>query len=224
VTPPDYIGNRFAPYARAWVATLAGKPAEAASVLAQAAEVARRSSEWTGWFEAWHEAARLGVLDPMRVALFDEGPEPGGRLSAARAGFVRGLARQDAALLADSARRFRECGALLFAAEAAQAAASALRVSGRPREAAEADALAAALRADVPAANTPLLGGRRSASGVLTSRELEIATLAASGLSNRAIAERLVVSERTIENHLYRVFIKLGVSGRDQLSSALLTH
>lgn len=40
-------------------------------------------------------------------------------------------------------------------------------------------------------------------------------------MSNRAIAERLYVSERTVENHLYRVFIKLGITGRDQLASAL---
>jgi DNA-binding CsgD family transcriptional regulator len=49
----------------------------------------------------------------------------------------------------------------------------------------------------------------------------EIARLAASGLTNRQVAERLVVSERTVENHLYRVFIKLGISGRDELASVL---
>ncbi|MEV6106117.1 helix-turn-helix transcriptional regulator [Streptomyces sp. NPDC051940] len=48
----------------------------------------------------------------------------------------------------------------------------------------------------------------------LTDREREIVTLAARGLTNREIAERLVVSVRTVEGHLYRVGAKLGVSDR----------
>jgi len=76
------------------------------------------------------------------------------------------------------------------------------------------------LLAQCGGANTPLLSGR-SRNGPLSEREREIARLASDGLSNRQIAERLVVSERTVENHLYRIFIKLGISGRDQLASAL---
>jgi DNA-binding CsgD family transcriptional regulator len=51
----------------------------------------------------------------------------------------------------------------------------------------------------------------------LTRREREVATLAARGLTNKQIAERLVVSERTVGNHLYSVYAKLGVNGRDDL-------
>jgi DNA-binding CsgD family transcriptional regulator len=58
-------------------------------------------------------------------------------------------------------------------------------------------------------------------SGPLSAREHEIASLAASGLTNRQIAQRAVVSERTVENHLYRVFIKLGISSRDELAAAI---
>ena len=47
--------------------------------------------------------------------------------------------------------------------------------------------------------------------------------MASSGLANRVIAARLVLSERTIESHLYRVFAKLGVTTRDQLASQLPT-
>src|SRR6266566_8976702 len=46
----------------------------------------------------------------------------------------------------------------------------------------------------------------------LTPQELQIAQLAARGLSNRAIAERLSLSPRTIGGHLYRIFPKIGVS------------
>ena len=56
---------------------------------------------------------------------------------------------------------------------------------------------------------------------VLTSREREVVTLAAQGLSNREIATRLFISLRTVENHLHRAFAKLGVTRREQLPGAL---
>ncbi|WP_210495453.1 LuxR family transcriptional regulator [Patulibacter sp. SYSU D01012] len=65
----------------------------------------------------------------------------------------------------------------------------------------------------------------RSATGPrfdeLTAQELQIAEMAASGLSNREIGARLFLSHRTIGSHLYRVFPKLGVSSRAQLRDAL---
>ena len=55
----------------------------------------------------------------------------------------------------------------------------------------------------------------------LTAQELQIAQLAATGLSNREIGERLFLSHRTIGSHLYRVFPKLGITARSQLRAAL---
>ncbi len=55
----------------------------------------------------------------------------------------------------------------------------------------------------------------------LTAQELQIAQLAADGLSNREIGERLFLSHRTVGGHLYRIFPKLGISGRAQLRNAL---
>jgi DNA-binding NarL/FixJ family response regulator len=55
----------------------------------------------------------------------------------------------------------------------------------------------------------------------LTEREREIVTLAARGLSNREIADRLAVSVRTVEGHLYRAGNKLGVSDRKELRPIL---
>ena len=52
-------------------------------------------------------------------------------------------------------------------------------------------------------------------------REREVAYLAADGVPNKAIAEQLFVSTRTVENHLAKVFTKLGVSSRQDLLSAL---
>ena len=55
----------------------------------------------------------------------------------------------------------------------------------------------------------------------LTPQELQIAQLAARGLSNREIGEQLYVSHRTVGFHLYHVYPKLGISGRAQLHAAL---
>jgi DNA-binding CsgD family transcriptional regulator len=55
----------------------------------------------------------------------------------------------------------------------------------------------------------------------LTAQELQIAQLAADGLSNREIGQRLFLSHRTISTHLYRVFPKLGITSRAELSTAL---
>ncbi|HEY9900783.1 MAG TPA: response regulator transcription factor [Pantanalinema sp.] len=50
----------------------------------------------------------------------------------------------------------------------------------------------------------------------LTEREREIVTLLARGLENRAIAERLCLSDKTIKNHLSRIYDKLEVNNRTQ--------
>jgi len=67
--------------------------------------------------------------------------------------------------------------------------------------------------------------GRRTpdASDRLTAQELQVAQLAAAGLSNREIAERLFVSRRTIGSHLYYIFPKLGITARTQLRDVLRT-
>ncbi len=57
----------------------------------------------------------------------------------------------------------------------------------------------------------------------LTAQELQIAQLAAQGLSNRQIGERLFLSHRTIGSHLYRIFPKLEITSRVQLRDALAT-
>jgi DNA-binding NarL/FixJ family response regulator len=55
----------------------------------------------------------------------------------------------------------------------------------------------------------------------LSPQELQIAQLAAGGLSNREIGERLYLSHRTVGTHLYRLFPKLGITARAQLRDAL---
>lgn len=60
-----------------------------------------------------------------------------------------------------------------------------------------------------------------AAEDLLSPQELQIAHLAADGLSNKQIAERLYLSPRTVSSHLYRMFPKLGVTSRSQISPRL---
>ena len=79
--------------------------------------------------------------------------------------------------------------------------------------------LAAALQRRCEGAHTPALTWRPPA---LTDREYQVARLASEGLKSSDIAHRLVLSVRTVNNHLSRVYAKLGVAGRNELPEALL--
>ncbi|MFI8931728.1 LuxR C-terminal-related transcriptional regulator [Streptomyces sp. NPDC053474] len=82
----------------------------------------------------------------------------------------------------------------------------------------------AAVRADldVPASARPLPDARRGgAADALTPREREVAALVARGLSNREIAERLVISKRTADTHVERILAKLDVTSRADVPAAL---
>jgi ATP/maltotriose-dependent transcriptional regulator MalT len=84
------------------------------------------------------------------------------------------------------------------------------------------DALALA-QADCGAVQQPQHGRERTglgaATGALTARELEVAGLAAAGLTNRQIGEALVIAEKTAANHVQRVLDKLGLHSRAQLAA-----
>ena len=79
-------------------------------------------------------------------------------------------------------------------------------------------AIDAALRLRLPAAGAgrPRPGPGPGAIEPLTAREREVAALLAEGLSNRAIAERLVISEATAEVHVRHILSKLGAASRAQ--------
>jgi DNA-binding CsgD family transcriptional regulator len=58
----------------------------------------------------------------------------------------------------------------------------------------------------------------------LTPQELQVAQMAAEGLSNREIGHKLYLSHRTVASHLYRMFPKLGIASRAELATALASH
>ena len=62
------------------------------------------------------------------------------------------------------------------------------------------------------------IGGRHAAGDELTPTERQVAALVAEGLTNREVAAKLVLAERTIEGHLSRIYSKLGVRSRAELA------
>lgn len=80
---------------------------------------------------------------------------------------------------------------------------------------------AARAREELRASGERLTDALPSGHHVLTPQELRTSMLAASGLSNREIAEQLFLSPRTVGAHLYSAFRKLGISGREQLADVL---
>jgi DNA-binding NarL/FixJ family response regulator len=79
------------------------------------------------------------------------------------------------------------------------------------------DQLGAALWSERAAAELARIPGRGPASSELSATERRVATLAAEGLANKAIAARLFVTVRTVEAHLSKVYAKLDVRSRVEL-------
>jgi DNA-binding CsgD family transcriptional regulator len=123
----------------------------------------------------------------------------------------------DAAGLLRSSDAFAAIGADLLAMEAAADAATAFAAEGRQDSARRAAARSLKLHAWDQGGPAPEIVGVEAADVMLTRREAQLVALAAHGMSNAEIAERLVVSVRTVESHLYRAMQKLGVSDRREL-------
>jgi HD-GYP domain-containing protein (c-di-GMP phosphodiesterase class II)/DNA-binding CsgD family transcriptional regulator len=138
-------------------------------------------------------------------------------------GYPRGL-RTDA---------LTPCGRVLAAADAYQA-----KLEPRPHRAAYAPEEAAgwmrdevrAGRLDGDAAEGVLRGAghparrRKPRPSGLTSREVEVLRLLARGLSNKEIADALVISPKTASHHIQHIYTKIGVSNRARASLFAVTH
>jgi DNA-binding NarL/FixJ family response regulator len=164
------------------------------------------------------------------VEEFREHPTPAVRFTA---GFAEALWANDVSGDRFAAAAAADCGGCEFMGARAQLAyGSWLRRNRRAREArvllTEAHRTLSRLGmsgfANRAGRELRVAGGadvRLGATRELTPQELQIALMAAQGLSNRQIGEQLFLSHRTVGSHLYRIFPKLGITARSQLVQAL---
>ncbi|MEV7229811.1 LuxR C-terminal-related transcriptional regulator [Polymorphospora sp. NPDC051019] len=203
---------------RAWLAAAQGVSSEAVALAHEAASVAAATGHSAHEVLALHTAVCFGdrsvAARLTALAARVDGPRP-----PAAAAHATALAADDADGLRAASDLLERMGDLLAAADAAaQAAATYQRMN---RRGAAHRAAARVRRLTERCEGVRTLATSTVAPLPLTGREREIGSLAARGMSNREIAHRLVVSVRTIENHLYRINGKLGTRGRAELAEVL---
>ncbi len=242
----EYFTPGGALEARGWIRAMEGKRDEAVAAFLDAADVHLRQGLRMTAVTALVEAARAGAARAALPRLEILAPLVEGVNFAVMIRHARALARLETMTesLAETAAEARdpEWAALaaefdmvaareaaawlnLHAAEAYTQASRLHAASGEERAAA-ASARHATEQFTIcgldgsPFSPPPALLPSRSTT-VLSSREREIAVLAAVGHSNREIATELVLSVRTVETHLQRIYRKLGVRSRSELSDAV---
>src|SRR6476646_6136414 len=204
--------------ALAWVTAAQGAVSEAITLSLSAAERARATGRFAAEVVCLQTATQFGdrTSAPRLRELESvvEGPRVG---LAAR--FAAAISEGDGAELSSVSQEFERMGDLTAAVDAAAHAALAYR-----RQDKRGSALGCSTRADALAercgASTPALR-QATESLPLSDREAEIVMLIGAGLSNRAVAERLTLSIRTVESHIYRAMMKTGTSSRDELAALL---
>jgi DNA-binding NarL/FixJ family response regulator len=193
---------------------------EAAERAAWAAGTAFDRAQWNDAVAGYHDAVRYGAARAMVVPMREAAAHVDGEYPRTLLHHAVALAAQDAAGLDDAAKRFEAHGAILVAAEASAQAAMAHTAAGRPRLAGASAAQSVSLRARCEGATSPWLAGVAGAVP-LTARERQTAVLATLGHSDAAIAGRLGISHRTVQTHLARVYVKLGITSRGEIADHL---
>ncbi|WP_137874250.1 LuxR family transcriptional regulator [Rhodococcus sp. Q] len=204
---------------RAWVAAAQGTVSEAIALAHEAADTAGASGQLAHEVYALHTAVCFGdrtVTDRLtELATMVDGPR-----APAAAAQAAALAADDAHALLEVSERLEQMGDLLAAADAAAQATIAYTRRGLRGSASTASARAHRLAKDCEGARTPAL-----ASAVrplpLTARQREVGSLVAQGLSNQQIADRLGMSVRTVEGHIYRAGIRLGLTNRAEFAALI---
>jgi DNA-binding CsgD family transcriptional regulator len=214
----QYLSHEHA-LARAWVGATHGAVSEAIAILLAEAEMCCERGRFApevmclqtaAQFGARTCSARLRELQPIV-----EGPRV---LLAAR--LAEALRTENGAAMTDVSRDFELMGDRIAAIDAAALSAVAHRAMGLRGSALGCIARAQRLAAHCGGAVTPAL--RKADQHLpLTEREFEIVMMLADGLSNKNIAERLSVSVRTVESHVYNAMAKTGTSSRAELAAAL---
>ncbi|MFJ8676945.1 LuxR C-terminal-related transcriptional regulator [Streptomyces sp. NPDC093589] len=168
-----------------------------------------------------HADAAIGLHECARLSLPGPEPAPGtlhleGAFLRARLAYAEAYRSREPKLMGRVARAFADMGADLYAAEAYAELARFLRHVGGVKAATAATARARELLRGCGPVDTPplrFLGG----AALLSDRERLIAGLAAGGMADKEIAERLCLSARTVSNTLYRIYRKVGAENRREL-------
>ncbi|MFJ9753020.1 helix-turn-helix transcriptional regulator [Streptomyces chartreusis] len=204
----------------AWILASQGRLTQARDVLNEGVTAARRTNHITSEALLLTDIARLG--DPNRVAdrLARLAEKSEGAFVKARAQLVKALSLREPESLLQASDDLHTIGAVLLSAEAAAAAAIEFRRLGGTRQATAAASRAHDLAKTCNGTPTPLLS-YAEARVSLTSREREVAMLAAKGVPSKEIAATLHLSIRTVDNHLQHVYTKLGISTRKELRNEL---
>lgn len=217
--PEAYQWDSEKHLALAWVCAAEGAVSQARTVLRDAAA---REAECgrPGWETLLLQTAtQFGdtATTPRLAELAScvDGPRAG-----AAAAHAAALAAGSGEALVDAARRYEAFADRIAAADAAAQAVIAYRHAGRRGAALSASAITQRLAGECPGILTPALRAV-TLSEPFTPRQREIISLAATGLSNKDIAERLTLSVRSIEGHLFRACQRVGANGRDQLIDLL---
>lgn len=206
--------------ARVWVLVAEGDMQGARTAALELADRHANADQPIEAARALHAVARLGGPEGIAARLSELAAVTDAPILPLYATHARGLADDDAASLLAAGEGFEALGCLLLAAEAFTVAAAAFRAGGRAASGRAAATRAAALLARCEGARTPALAGIEAGAS-LTRRERDVAVLAAHGVPNREIAQRLVVSVRTVESHLAQTYRKLGVSDRRELAELM---
>ena len=205
--------------ARVDVQTLRGNQAEAARIATEAVAWAQRTGMAGDEALAIEAFLRLapsrGLVDRLEVLA----GEIDGRLVKALADYGHALLTDDADGLLELSERFADMGLWRLAVDAAAASKAGY---GRQRKWRQEKVASQRMNSLLECGENRVVTPEQVASSAgLTRREAEIATLAASGNSNKQIAAQTYLSVRTVENHLHRAYFKLGVSERRDLAVAL---
>ncbi|MFB7055310.1 LuxR C-terminal-related transcriptional regulator [Streptomyces vinaceus] len=204
----------------AWLHAVEGRLADARAVLETACRDARAAGQKTSHMLLLTDLVRLGAhhhAAPLReLAQQCQGP-----LAQARAAYARAAADRDPHALVEAARALAGLGAHAVAADASSHAAQLFHQAHQPHRARRADLLTVQEQQHLQGAR-PLPRPALLAHGEhLTPREHEVAQRAAGRLTSKEIAAELVVSVRTVDNTLQRIYRKLGVTNRRELAHVL---
>jgi DNA-binding CsgD family transcriptional regulator len=207
--------------AHAWVAASQGALTEAITTVLSAAETAQGNGQFAAEVLCLQAATQFGSRTTAARLRELEGVVEGPRVGVA-ARFAAALKTGDSAELEAVSQAFERMGDVVAAVDAAAHAAAAYRHHDL-RGSAFGCASRAGELAERCGARTPALD-LASERLPLTDREREIVRLIGEGLSSRAVADRLSLSVRTVEGHIYRSMAKTGTSSREELAALLPRH